>query len=95
MVRRPFQYFDPTGSTMRNAIDGPGILLSPDEVRAYQPEPPTTGPDLALIRAKRRMVETGQWDGAQGAMILQPLRSKNPSGLGPAFTATFFPKRTT
>src|SRR6267143_823111 len=53
------------GSTMRNAIDGPGILLSPDEVRAYQPEPPTTGPDLALIRAKRRMVETGQWDGAQ------------------------------
>jgi hypothetical protein len=54
------------------------VFLSPDEVRAYQPEPPTTGPDLALIRAKRRMVETGQWDGAQGAMILQPPAQQEP-----------------
>jgi 7,8-dihydro-6-hydroxymethylpterin dimethyltransferase len=50
---------------MRSAIDGPGTLLSPEEVRAYQPEPPTTGPGFAMIRARRRMVETGQWDGAQ------------------------------
>src|SRR5260370_40326628 len=53
------------GSTMRSAIDGPGTLLSPEEVRAYQPEPPTTGPGFAMIRARRRMVETGQWDGAR------------------------------
>ena len=52
-------------STMRSAIDGPGTLLSPEEVRAYQPEPPTTGPGFAMIRARRRMVETGQWNGAQ------------------------------
>src|SRR4030088_459428 len=52
-------------STMRSAIDGPGTLLSPEEVRAYQPEPQTPGPGFAMIRGRRRMVETGQWDGAQ------------------------------
>src|SRR5882762_7083248 len=52
-------------STMRSAIDGPGTLLSPEEVQAYQPAPPTTGPGFAMIRARRRMVETGEWDGAQ------------------------------
>lgn len=45
--------------------DPPSTLLSPEEVRAWQPETPSGGRGAAMERARRRMIETGQWHGAQ------------------------------
>lgn len=50
---------------MRTPVDRRSAHLSPEEMRAWRPEAPGSGPRVAMTRARRRMIETGQWHGAQ------------------------------